>query len=74
MKLMKRFVHLLYNASKTQACGLTVIGVGMLALTDVLDTVENAVLRELAHAAVIVGGFVGTVLLFPPPDSGTRSK
>lgn len=67
MTTLKSMVQRLRFSSKTQACGLTMIGIGMLIVTSVAEHIEHAALREGAQIAVIVVGVLATAALFSPP-------
>ena len=57
------------SSSKTQACGLTIIGLGMLISTNLAETLDRPVLREAAQVAIILAGVFATAVLFSPPSN-----
>jgi hypothetical protein len=61
---LKTLVQRMRCSSRSKACGLTIIGVGMLISTGGAEHIEHAVLREGAQIAVIVLGVLATALLF----------
>jgi predicted MFS family arabinose efflux permease len=73
---MKSIVQLLVQriggSSKTQACVLTIIGIGMLISTNLAEVLEHPVLREVVQVAIILAGVLATALLFSPTSNGQR--
>lgn len=63
---LKSVIQRVRYSSRTQAYGLTIIGVGMLISAGLAEHVEHAVLREGAQIAVIAVGVLGTAVLFCP--------
>ena len=61
---LKSLVQRIRNSSRSQACGLTIIGVGMLISTGGAEHIEHAALREVAQILVIILGGLATALLF----------
>jgi hypothetical protein len=53
-------------SSRTQAGGLTIIGIAMLISTIVAEALEQPALREGAQIAIILIGALATALLFSP--------
>jgi hypothetical protein len=69
---LQLFVQRIVGSSRTQACGLTMIGIGMLISTNFAEALEHPVLREVVQVAIILAGVLGTALLFSPPSNGQR--
>lgn len=67
--MLKPLLRFLAGSSKTQGCGLTMIGIGMLISTNLADALEPLILRELVQVAIILVGVLGTALLFSPHSS-----
>ena len=73
MTTLKSLVRRIRGSSKTQACGLTMIGIGMLISTSVAEAIEHAALREGAQITVIVVGVLATAVLFSPSGKDRHS-
>ena len=71
---LKSLVQRMRNSSRSQACGLTIIGVGMLISTGGAERIEHAVLREGAQIVVIVLGVLATAILFSPSGKDRHSE
>jgi predicted MFS family arabinose efflux permease len=70
MKWTSQVIRRIGGASKTQACGLTIIGIGMLISTNLGEAVEQPLLREAVQLAIILAGVIATALLFSPTSNG----
>ena len=66
MSILQTFFRFILSSSKTQACGLTIIGIGMLIFTDLAEALEHRIVREFVQMAIILVGILGTGLLFAP--------
>lgn len=69
MKWTLQLVRRIGGASNTQACGLTIIGVGMLLSTTLGETLDQPALREAVQLGIIFVGVFAMALLFSPKSS-----
>jgi hypothetical protein len=71
---LQNLVQRVRSSSKTQACGLTIIGIGMLISTSLAEALDHPALREGAQIGVVVIGVLATAVLFSPFNTDRSTK
>ena len=72
--ILQPFIRFVVGSSKTQGCGLTIIGIGMLISTNLAEALEHLIVREVVQIAIILAGVLGTALLFSSNSSDHRPE
>ena len=72
--ILQPFIRFVVGSSKTQGCGLTMIGIGMLISTNLAEALEHPIVREVVQVAIILAGVLGTAVLFCPKSNNHRPE
>ena len=67
--ILQPLIRLVVSSTKTQGCGLTMIGIGMLISTNLAETLDHLIVREVVQVAIILAGILATAFLFSHKSS-----